>query len=92
MTNQQSESHADDVKLDPAKIDDAVAALLYLNASFEKVGPYEIARAWKSLNLDALDRLHAAGLISEPRSKAKSACCVRKRPASGSSGGHDRNR
>lgn len=30
------------------------------------------ARAWKSHDWDALDRLHTAGYISDPRSKAKS--------------------
>ncbi|MBI5866539.1 MAG: hypothetical protein HZB38_18885 [Planctomycetes bacterium] len=60
------------MKLDPAKIDDAVAALLYLNATFERLGPYETVRSWKSLDWDALDRLHAAGLISDPRTKTKS--------------------
>lgn len=29
-------------------------------------------RAWKSLDWDALDRLHQQGLISDPRSKVKS--------------------
>lgn len=58
--------------LDTAKIDDAVLALLLLNASAERVGAVSVTRAWKSLNWDALDRLHAAGLISDPKSSAKS--------------------
>ncbi len=57
---------------DPAKIDAAVLALLHLNSWTERVGPFSATSAWKSLNWDALDRLHAAGLISDPRSKAKS--------------------
>ena len=30
------------------------------------------ARAWKSHDWDALDRLHAKGFISDPKNKAKS--------------------
>jgi Domain of unknown function (DUF6429) len=30
------------------------------------------ARAWKSHDWDAMDRLHAKGYISDPKSKAKS--------------------
>lgn len=51
---------------DEDKIDDAVLALLHLNAFREQWG----VRAWKSLDWDALDRLHQKGLISDPRSKA----------------------
>lgn len=51
--------------LDTGKIDDAVLALLYL-------GRHDGVRAWKGFDWDAMDRLHAAGLISEPRGKAKS--------------------
>ncbi|MBL8537757.1 MAG: hypothetical protein JNM59_10185 [Hyphomonadaceae bacterium] len=50
---------------DHDKIDDAVLALLLL-------GEHDYQRVWKSFDWDALDRLHAKGLISEPRSKAKS--------------------
>ena len=32
---------------------------------------YEV-RAWKSFDWDTLDRLHEKGLISDPKSKAKS--------------------
>jgi hypothetical protein len=41
---------------------------LHLNA-FPDHG---ITRAWKSFDWDTLGRLHAAGFISDPRSKAKS--------------------
>ncbi|MBI1322844.1 hypothetical protein GC170_06630 [bacterium] len=51
--------------LDSSKIDDAVLALLYL-------GLHDGVRAWKGFNWDAMDRLHQAGLISDPRGKAKS--------------------
>jgi Domain of unknown function (DUF6429) len=53
------------VELDTSKIDDAVLALLYL-------GLHDGARAWKGFDWDAMDRLHQAGLISEPRGRAKS--------------------
>src|SRR4051812_11950888 len=51
--------------LDTSKIDDAVLALLYL-------GMHDGARAWKGFDWDAMDRLHRAGLISDPRGAAKS--------------------
>jgi tetratricopeptide (TPR) repeat protein len=50
---------------DPDRIDEAVLALLVL-------GLHDGARAWKSFDWDALDRLHAKGLISNPASRAKS--------------------
>lgn len=48
------------------KIDRAVLALLYLNATDE--GTY----AWKSFDWDAMERLYAKGFISNPVTKAKS--------------------
>jgi hypothetical protein len=53
------------MKLDTNRIDDAVLALLYL-------GLHEGSRAWKSFDWDAMGRLHARGLISDPDSKARS--------------------
>jgi hypothetical protein len=53
------------MELDTAKIDDAVLALLYL-------GLHDGARAWKGFDWDAMDRLHRAWLISQPRGTAKS--------------------
>ncbi len=50
---------------DPDRIDEAVLALLVL-------GLHDGARAWKSFDWDALDRLHARGLISNPASRARS--------------------
>jgi Domain of unknown function (DUF6429) len=50
---------------DQDKIDDAVLALAYLTL-------HEGVRVWKSFDWDALNRLHAKGLISDPVSKAKS--------------------
>jgi Domain of unknown function (DUF6429) len=53
------------MELDQDKIDDVVLALLYL-------GLHDGARAWKSFDWDAMDRLHEKGYISTPQSKAKS--------------------
>lgn len=53
------------MELDHAKIDAAVLALLYL-------GLHDGWRAWKGFDWDAMNRLHEAGMISEPRGKAKS--------------------
>ena len=53
------------MELDQDKIDDVVPALLYL-------GLHDGARAWKSFDWDAMDRLHEKGYISNPQSKAKS--------------------
>lgn len=50
------------------KIDEVVLALLHLNA-FPDHG---VTRAWKGFDWDALNRLHEAGMISDPRTKAKS--------------------
>jgi hypothetical protein len=52
---------------DQARIDDVVLALL---AAFS----FEGGRSWKGFNFDVMDRLHAQGLISEPKGKAKSVC------------------
>ena len=53
------------MELDTDKIDDAVLALLYL-------GLHDGARAWKGFDWEAMDRLHEAGYITDPRGKAKS--------------------
>jgi len=53
------------VDIDEAKIDEAVLALLYL-------GRHQGDRTWKSFDWDALRRLHEAGFITTPISKAKS--------------------
>ena len=67
---------------DADKVDDAVLALLWLTAWREAVVPAgalgpgepaaEVWRAWKGFDWGALDRLHAAGLIDDPKSKARS--------------------
>ena len=53
---------------DEQTVDDAVLALLHLTA-FDDHG---VTRAWKTFDWAALDRLHERGLISDPKSKAKS--------------------
>jgi hypothetical protein len=53
------------MEFDEAKIDDAVLALLYLSLRSDH-------RSWKSLDWEAMNRLHERGLISTPVSKAKS--------------------
>ena len=53
------------MKLDTNRIDDAVLALLLL-------GLHDGDRAWKSFDWDAMNRLHAKGLISNPVGRAKS--------------------
>jgi hypothetical protein len=53
---------------DEEKVDEMVLALLYLT-SFTVGG---ITRAWKCQDWDVLNRLHEKGLISDPKSKAKS--------------------
>lgn len=53
--------------LDESKIDEAVLALLHVSAFSD----HRVTRARKSLDWDALDRLHSRGLISDPRSEAK---------------------
>lgn len=56
------------MEYDKDKVDDLVLALMYLGMFNER----SVRRAWKSFNWDALDRLHAKGYISNPRSTAKS--------------------
>ena len=52
--------------IDPDRIDEAVLALLLLGLHDQW------GSVWKTFDWDAMDRLHAKGLISNPRSKAKS--------------------
>lgn len=53
---------------DEQKVDDVVLALMHLT-SWQDHGA---TRAWKGFDWDALDRLHRQGMISDPKSKAKS--------------------
>lgn len=57
------------MEYDRDKVDEAVLALLWLT-SFDE-DEYG-ARAWKSHDWDAMDRLYEKGFIANPRSKAKS--------------------
>ena len=50
-------------ELDTDRIDDAVLALLYLGLH----GGY---RSWKGFDWDAMDRLYAKDMISQPAGKA----------------------
>lgn len=60
------------MKVDQDKLDEIVLALLFHNSWREKIGEFSVYRAWKSLDWDALDRLHDKELISSPKGKAKS--------------------
>ena len=53
------------VALDEARVDAATLALLLL-------GLHDGQRVWKGHDWAALDRLHEAGLISDPRGRARS--------------------
>ena len=50
------------------KVDEMVLALLYLTSSTQ----HGVTRAWKGHDWDVMDRLCEKGLISDPKSKAKS--------------------
>ena len=54
---------------DRDRVDEMVLALLYLTVHDKDEWG---ARAWKSHDWDALDRLHSKGYIADPKSKAKS--------------------
>jgi len=54
------------------KIDDAVLALVHPTNFTEGKGELAFTRAWKGHDREALVRLHQKGLLSDPKSKAKS--------------------
>ena len=56
------------MEYDVTKLDEVVLALLHFNAHTD----HGVTRAWKGFDWDILDRLHALGFISDPKSKAKS--------------------
>lgn len=60
------------MKIDQEKFDEIVLALLFHNSWREDIGKNNVYRAWKSLDWDALDRLHEKQLIGSPEGKAKS--------------------
>jgi hypothetical protein len=51
--------------VDKAKLDEVVLALLWFNQAYA-------GRAWKGFDWDTMNRLNEQGLISNPKSKAKS--------------------
>jgi Domain of unknown function (DUF6429) len=53
------------MKIDPVKVEDAVLAVLWLTLHDETC-------VWKTIDWDAMDRLHKKGYISDPARKAKS--------------------
>jgi hypothetical protein len=53
------------MEIDTEKIDETVLALLYLTL-------HDGARAWKSFDWDAMNRLYEQGFISNPVGKARS--------------------
>ena len=56
------------MEIDQEKVEQTVLALLYLTSFKDRIG----MRTWKGYDWDAMDRLHAKGYISDPKSKAKS--------------------
>ena len=57
--------------MDRDRINEAVLALLHLGIH-EHYLAIPGARAWKSLDWAAMERLHVKGLISDPATKARS--------------------
>ena len=53
---------------DREKVDEMTLALLWLTSFKDAIE----VRAWKGQDWDTMDRLHAKGFISDPKSKAKS--------------------
>ena len=53
------------MEIDTAKVDEAVLAVLYLTLHDRNV-------AWKSVDWEAMGRLHEKGLIGDPVGKQKS--------------------
>jgi hypothetical protein len=53
---------------DRDKVDETTLALLWLTSFKDPVG----VRSWKGQNWETMERLHAKGYISDPKSNAKS--------------------
>ena len=53
---------------DKSKVDEMTLALMHLTSFSE----YGVTRSWKGYDWGAMERLHAAGFISNPVGKAKS--------------------
>lgn len=58
-------------EIDLDRIDDTVLALMYLTLH-DQDKYSRLARAWRSFDWDAMNRLHEKDLIFDPVSKAKS--------------------
>ena len=56
------------MQYDTDKVDEVVLALLHLNG----FNDHGLTRAWKGFEWGSLDRLYERGLISNPKSKARS--------------------
>ena len=56
------------MEYDQSKVDEMLLALMHLTSFIDQ----GVTRSWKGYDWDAMNRLHAAGLISDPVSKAKS--------------------
>ena len=56
------------MEYDQDKVDEMTLALLWLTSFKNPVG----VRAWRGQDWDTMERLHAKGYISDPKSKAKS--------------------
>lgn len=56
------------MEYDKDKVDQMVLALMYLVMHSDG----DAVRAWKGFDWETLNRLHEKGLISDPKSKAKS--------------------
>ena len=59
---------ANGMDFDQEKVDEITLALLWLTSFKDSVG----VRAWKGQDWETMERLHAKGFISDPKSKAKS--------------------
>ncbi|MGA8088559.1 MAG: DUF6429 family protein [Terracidiphilus sp.] len=56
------------MEYDQEKVDEITLALLWLTSFKDPVG----VRTWKGQNWETMERLHARGFISDPKSEAKS--------------------
>ena len=52
------------------RVDEMVLALLYLTSSHDKYG----TRAWKGIDLEAMDRLYKKGYITDPSALGSVLC------------------
>jgi hypothetical protein len=56
------------MEYDKDRVDEMVLALLYLTSSRDKYA----TRAWKGIDLEAMDRLYKKGYIGDPKGKSVS--------------------